>query len=50
MHKIKKEYQKPVMTDQGPVVTRTRATANGDCWDGNPNDGKDNQKPCTLGD
>lgn len=50
MHKIKKEYQKPVMTDQGPVVTRTRATMNGDCWDGNPNDGKDNQKPCTLGD
>lgn len=46
MEKRKKQYEKPALIDQGHVVSLTRATSTGVCWDGNPNDGKDNQKPC----
>jgi hypothetical protein len=46
MEQRKKQYEKPIMTDQGHVVTKTRATSRGSCWDGNPTSGNDNQKPC----
>ena len=50
MRQIKKQYQKPEMTDQGSVVKRTRATGIGFCWDGNPTSGNDNQRPCSDAD
>ena len=31
-----KKYQKPVITDQGPVVNQTKATQCGQLWDGSP--------------
>ncbi len=46
MRNFKKQYLKPELTDQGSVVTKTMATANGECWDGNPTSGNDNQKKC----
>lgn len=46
MEQPKKQYEKPVMIDQGRIVTETRATSKGFCWDGNPSSGNDNQKPC----
>jgi len=46
MDQPKKQYEKPVMIDQGPVVNKTRATSKGYCWDGNPSNGNDNQRPC----
>lgn len=46
MKELKKQYQKPVLTDQGAVVNKTMATSNGECWDGNPDSGNDNQKGC----
>jgi hypothetical protein len=47
MRELKKQYQKPEVTDQGSVVNKTRATSCGYCWDGNPTSGNDNQKPCS---
>lgn len=38
-------YQKPELTDHGSVVTKTRATKVGWCWDGSP-DNSDDTKPC----
>lgn len=46
MELSKKQYLKPVLTDQGPVVSKTMATNKGECWDGNPSSGDDNQKGC----
>ena len=37
----KQKYQKPVLIEQGPVVTKTRATQCGECWDGSPNTNDD---------
>ena len=43
---LRKQYHKPEITAQGSVVTRTRATSQHECYDGNPNDPEDNQKSC----
>jgi hypothetical protein len=42
----RKQYHKPEITAQGSVVTRTRATPDHECYDGNPEDPLDNQKSC----
>lgn len=36
MQERKRPYEKPVLTDQGSVVTKTRANCSGNCWDGSP--------------
>lgn len=46
MKEFKTQYQKPVLTNQGALVTKTMATNNGECWDGNPTSGNDNQRKC----
>lgn len=37
MRDLKRQYEKPKITDQGSVVDKTRATQFGQCWDGSPN-------------
>ena len=41
----KQQYHKPEITDQGSVVTKTRATQCGECWDGSP-DNNDDTRSC----
>lgn len=41
MQKIKRQYEKPEITDQGSVVDKTRARQVGQCWDGSPNSDDD---------
>ena len=45
----KDKYQKPEITDQGPVVAKTKATKCGGLWDGSPIRDDDTYHPDAIG-
>jgi len=45
MRTLKKEYHTPQIVDQGSAITKTAATSDGSCYDGNPQG--DNKCKCS---
>lgn len=45
MRSLKKQYEKPLIVDQGSLVDLTQATQCGQCWDGSP-DTNDDTRDC----